>query len=120
MKIICGGQTGVDRAALDVAIKRGLEWGGWCPKDGWAEDLTEPPGVLAIYPHLKETPLPNPYSAPSGTFVTARQHSSSWTPGGCPRRSERGGPMNGHASTASQNSWLPSMIRQQLKTPLPG
>ncbi len=60
MKIICGGQTGVDRAALDVAIKRGLEWGGWCPKDGWAEDLTEPPGVLAIYPHLKETPLPNP------------------------------------------------------------
>jgi hypothetical protein len=60
MKIISGGQTGVDRAALDLAIERGMEWGGWCPKGGWAEDLTEPPGLLAKYPHLKETPLPNP------------------------------------------------------------
>jgi hypothetical protein len=60
MKIISGGQTGVDRAALDVAIERGLEWGGWCPKGGWAEDLPEPPGLLARYPHLKETPLPHP------------------------------------------------------------
>ena len=31
MKIISGGQTGVDRAALDVALKRGIETGGWCP-----------------------------------------------------------------------------------------
>ena len=60
MKIASGGQTGVDRAALDVAIERGWEWGGWCPKGGWAEDLTEPPGVLTRYPNLKETPLSNP------------------------------------------------------------
>jgi hypothetical protein len=60
MKIISGGQTGVDRAALDVAIERGMEWGGWCPRGGWAEDLPTPPGVLARYPRLKETPLPNP------------------------------------------------------------
>lgn len=60
MKIISGGQTGVDRAALDVAIERGMEWGGWCPKGGWAEDFPEPPGLLAKYPHLKETPLPHP------------------------------------------------------------
>jgi hypothetical protein len=60
MKIISGGQTGVDRAALDVAIERGLPWGGWCPKGGWAEDLTEPPGLLAHYEHLKETPLTHP------------------------------------------------------------
>jgi len=60
MKIISGGQTGVDRAALDVAIERGLPWGGWCPKGGWAEDFQQPPGVLPKYPHLKETPLPNP------------------------------------------------------------
>jgi len=46
MKIISGGQTGVDRAALDVAIERGMEWGGWCPKGGWAEDLPDPPGLL--------------------------------------------------------------------------
>ena len=31
MKIISGGQTGVDRAALDIAIKYGIECGGWCP-----------------------------------------------------------------------------------------
>ena len=31
MKIISGGQTGVDRAALDVALKNGIECGGWCP-----------------------------------------------------------------------------------------
>jgi hypothetical protein len=60
MKIISGGQTGVDRAALDVAIERGMDWGGWCPKGGWAEDFPEPPGVLARYSRLKETPLRNP------------------------------------------------------------
>lgn len=31
MKIISGGQTGVDRAALDVALKHGIPCGGWCP-----------------------------------------------------------------------------------------
>ena len=60
MKIISGGQTGVDRAALDMAIERGIDWGGWCPKGGWAEDLPNPPGLLAKYSRLKETPLPNP------------------------------------------------------------
>jgi hypothetical protein len=60
MKIVSGGQTGVDRAALDVAIERGTPWGGWCPKGGWAEDFPDPPGLLAKYPHLRETPLPHP------------------------------------------------------------
>ena len=31
LKIISGGQTGVDRAALDAALKYGIECGGWCP-----------------------------------------------------------------------------------------
>ncbi len=31
MKIISGGQTGVDRAALDIALGDGIESGGWCP-----------------------------------------------------------------------------------------
>lgn len=31
MKIISGAQTGVDRAALDVALKYRIECGGWCP-----------------------------------------------------------------------------------------
>jgi hypothetical protein len=31
MKIISGGQTGVDRAALDAVLRHGIESGGWCP-----------------------------------------------------------------------------------------
>jgi len=60
MKLICGGQSGVDRAVLDVAIARGLAYGGWCPKGGWAEDFPQPPGLLARYPVLQETPLADP------------------------------------------------------------
>jgi hypothetical protein len=60
MKLLSGGQSGVDRAVLDVAIARGIDYGGWCPKDGWAEDLSAPPGLLAKYPNLKETPLADP------------------------------------------------------------
>jgi putative molybdenum carrier protein len=60
MRITSGGQSGVDRAALDVAIERNLPWGGWCPKGGWAEDSPEPPGLLARYANLRETPLADP------------------------------------------------------------
>ena len=38
IKIISGGQTGVDRAALDAAIELGFEYGGFCPRRGVAED----------------------------------------------------------------------------------
>lgn len=37
-KIVSGGQTGVDRAALDVALELGLEAGGWVPRGRRAED----------------------------------------------------------------------------------
>ena len=37
-KIISGGQTGVDRAALDVAMELGIPCGGWCPQGRRAED----------------------------------------------------------------------------------
>ena len=60
MKLLSGGQSGVDRAVLDVAVERSIDYGGWCPKDGWAEDLPKPPGLLAKYPRLKETPLADP------------------------------------------------------------
>jgi len=60
MKLVSGGQSGVDRAVLDVALERGIDYGGWCPKGGWAEDFPIPPGVLAKYPNLKETPLADP------------------------------------------------------------
>jgi len=38
MKIVSGGQTGADRAALDWAIAHGIEHGGWCPEGRLAED----------------------------------------------------------------------------------
>ncbi len=37
-KIISGGQTGVDRAALDFAIEGGIPYGGWVSKGRKAED----------------------------------------------------------------------------------
>ena len=46
MKIISGGQTGVDRAALDVALRHGIESGGWCP----AERLDEFGKIPDHYP----------------------------------------------------------------------
>jgi hypothetical protein len=55
MKIVSGGQTGVDRAALDVALELGIECGGWCPAGRWAEDGT----IDARYP-LRETPSADP------------------------------------------------------------
>lgn len=38
IKIVSGGQTGVDRAALDAALETGTECGGWCPEGRLAED----------------------------------------------------------------------------------
>ena len=50
-KIVSGGQTGVDRAALDFALANGVKHGGWCPKGRRAED-----GVLGEKYNLHETP----------------------------------------------------------------
>ncbi len=48
-KIISGGQTGADRAALDIAVKLGITHGGWIPKGRLAED-----GVLDEKYQLRE------------------------------------------------------------------
>ncbi len=50
-KIISGGQTGADRAALDWAIAHGIAHGGWCPRGRLAEDGAIPPRY-----RLVETP----------------------------------------------------------------
>jgi len=51
MRIVSGGQTGVDRAALDEAMALGLEVGGWCPRGRAAED-----GVIPFHYPLQEMP----------------------------------------------------------------
>ncbi len=53
-KIISGGQTGVDRAALDFALKFDVPHGGWIVKGRWAED-----GVLPDKYMLQEIPEPS-------------------------------------------------------------
>ena len=50
--IISGGQTGADRAALDVAMALDLQCGGWVPAGRRAEDGVVP----AIYSAMRETP----------------------------------------------------------------
>ncbi len=51
LRVVSGGQTGVDRAALDAAVELGITCGGWCPLGRLAED-----GPLdGRYP-LEETP----------------------------------------------------------------
>jgi hypothetical protein len=52
LKIISGGQTGVDRAALDFALGNGFACGGWCPAGRKAEDGPIPES----YP-LRESPV---------------------------------------------------------------
>jgi hypothetical protein len=41
-RIVSGGQTGVDRAGLELAIAHNIPHGGWCPKGRLSEDGTIP------------------------------------------------------------------------------
>lgn len=80
-KIVSGGQTGVDRAALDVAIFLEIEHGGWCPLGRRAEDGRIP----AVY-RLKQT-RSKQYSARTeqnvvdsdGTCILYRQQTTGGT-----------------------------------------
>ena len=51
LTVISGGQSGVDRAALDAALQANVSIAGWCPKGRIAED-----GVLSDRYALRETP----------------------------------------------------------------
>ena len=68
--IVSGGQTGVDRAALDVAFALGLPCGGWCPRGRRAED-----GAIDTRYPLTETPLATYLQRTTGTV---RRSAASW------------------------------------------
>lgn len=83
-----GGQTGVDRAALAFAVRYGLDYGGWCPRGGWAEDHPQPPGLLPLYPRLMETPATVPEQRTAwnvrdshATLILGRGQITNATPG---------------------------------------
>ena len=70
-KIVSGGQTGADQAALDVAIELGIPHGGWIPKGRKTES-----GPLPEKYKLKEMPTAfypkrtvQNVVDPDGTFV---------------------------------------------------
>lgn len=54
VRVVSGGQTGVDRAALDVALALGIACGGWVPRGRKAED-----GRIADRYPLREAPGPS-------------------------------------------------------------
>ncbi len=51
LRIISGGQTGADRAALNWAVRHRVPYGGWCPKGRRAED-----GRIPVRHKLRPTP----------------------------------------------------------------
>ena len=61
-RIVSGGQTGVDRGALDAAIALGIAHGGWCPRGRLSED-----GPIAAHYQMQET-------ASSKYWVRTRQN----------------------------------------------
>jgi hypothetical protein len=80
-KIVSGGQTGVDRAALDVALEFGLACGGWCPRGRRAEDGPIP----AHYPLTETSSSAYPQRTrknvqdSDGTLILVRDHPAGGT-----------------------------------------
>jgi len=73
-QIISGGQTGVDQAALDVALELGIPCGGWCPRGRWSEA-----GPIDEHYPLTESPSADPAERTErnvrdadGTLIIAR------------------------------------------------
>ena len=56
-RIVSGGQTGVDRAGLEVALALGIEHGGWCPAGRLAEDGSVPSRYQLQESHSREYPV---------------------------------------------------------------
>jgi hypothetical protein len=53
-RVVSGGQTGVDRAALDVALRLDIPAAGWCPRGRLAEDGRIGPGYPLVETETSE------------------------------------------------------------------
>jgi hypothetical protein len=72
--VVSGGQTGVDRAALDAAIAAGIPHGGWCPRGRLAEDGAIPDRYALVEhasPDYAARTLANVVDS-DGTLILAR------------------------------------------------
>ena len=56
-RIVSGGQTGVDRGALDAAIALGIAHGGWCPAGRLSEDGSIPSRYELVETDSSEYPV---------------------------------------------------------------
>jgi Circularly permutated YpsA SLOG family len=65
-KIVSGGQTGADRAALDWALSHKLPCGGWCPKGGRRKMARSMQNILSR--NLRQLPI---FSGPNGMSAIA-------------------------------------------------
>jgi hypothetical protein len=84
-KLVSGGQTGVERTALDVALERDIPIGGWCARDRLADDGT----LSAAYQPLTELPSEganrrvhwNIRDSDATLFLSWGNSRASWYPG---------------------------------------
>jgi hypothetical protein len=111
-RIVSGGQTGVDRAALDVAIELGLAHGGWCPLGRKAED-----GPIDVRYNLRETSSPKYHVRTrrnvldsDGTLILYRGELTGGTELTLKYAREHGGPCRavdlGEVNLAAVRRWL--------------
>jgi hypothetical protein len=120
-KIVSGGQTGVDRGALDAAIALGIEHGGWCPRGRLAED-----GVIPSRYQLTETAsfeywvrTQQNVIDSDGTLILYRDAMSGGTELTYRMTLKHGKPclrvdLNGHLDLASARRWLSENAIQEL------
>jgi len=120
-KIVSGGQTGVDRAGLDVAFELGIPCGGWCPKGRVAEDGR----IDDRYP-LEETPSTDyrvrtrlNVEQSEGTLVITRGPVTGGTALTIKLAREKGKPLliidlNQNPDPSTVQKWLKGEASQQL------
>jgi hypothetical protein len=80
-KIVSGGQTGVDRAALDFAIRNGIAHGGYCPKGRRSESSRIPDKYSLIETSSSDYPMRTALNVQhsDGTLIISRGHPTGGT-----------------------------------------
>ena len=101
VKIVSGGQTGVDRGALDAALVAGFACGGWCPTNRGAEDGTIPDR----YPL---TPLPADFAARTRQRTQVREASRARAPD-----SPSPGEYMGESHATNDRTWMSGLDRSE-------